>query len=288
MEKIITNDRGAIYHLNMKPEELGNTVILVGDQGRVSQVSQYFDKVTHQGGNREFHWVTGVLGDKLITVLSTGIGADNIDIVMNELEGLANFNFSTGMPKSDRTALALLRIGTCGTIQPEVAVGSYCVSQYAIGLDNTIKFYEGSNAVLAHPLSRALHAHLTYVGALDHPYSSAADSHLLSGLFQSEEYVKGITVSAPGFYGPQGRSRIMAPRFPDLYQRLAAFSFRDSKILNFEMEAAPIYAFAELLGHRAATVCLVLANRITDDFLPDYKPKMDTLIQGVLRDIKSM
>jgi uridine phosphorylase len=132
-----------------------------------------------------------------------------------------------------------------------------------------------------------LYTHLDYQGALDHPYSAAGHTDLINQLFSADQYLKGITVSAPGFYGPQGRSRIMAPRFPNLYQRLAAFSFRDSKILNFEMEAAPIYAFAELLGHRAATVCLVLANRITDDFLPDYKPKMDTLIQGVLRDIKS-
>jgi len=288
MEKIITNDRGAIYHLNIKPAELGDTVILVGDQGRVKQVSQYFDRIIHQGNNREFHWATGVLGNKLISVVSTGIGADNIDIVMNELEALANFDFETNAYRAQRKSLSLIRIGTCGTIQSGVAVGTYCVSQYAVGLDNTIKFYEGSEAVLGHPLSQALYAHLDYAGALDQPYSAAGDEALIQDLFGAKEYRKGITVSAPGFYGPQGRSRIMTPRFTDLYQRLGNFSFRDAQILNFEMEAAPIYAFAKLLGHKAATVCLVLANRITDDFLPDYKPKMDQLIRKVLVKIKEM
>lgn len=286
MEKIITNDRGAIYHLNLRPEELGDTVILVGDQGRVTQVSQYFDQISHQGSNREFHWATGALGNKSVTVLSTGIGADNIDIVMNELEALANMDFETHSFREDRKVLDLLRIGTCGTIQSSVPVGSYCVSQYAIGLDNTIKFYEGSEAVLKNELSQNLNAHLNYGGALDRPYSSAADATLIDQWFDSEQYLKGMTVSAPGFYGPQGRSRIMSPRFDDLYQRLGGFSFQGKQILNFEMEAAPISAFAKLLGHRAVTVCLVLANRITDDFLPDYKPKMDALIRRVLDQIE--
>lgn len=287
MEKIITNDRGAIYHLDIRPKELGDTVILVGDQGRVTQVSQYFDQINFRGNNREFHWATGALGDKSVTVLSTGIGADNIDIVMNELEALANMNFETHCFQKERKVLDLVRIGTCGTIQLPVSVGTYCVSQYAIGLDNTIKFYEGSEVVLEHPLSQHINAHLDYTGALDHPYSSAGDATLIDQWFPDEPFIKGITVSAPGFYGPQGRSRIMRPRFPDLYQRLGTFSFRDKQILNFEMEAAPIYAFAKLLGHRAVTVCLVLANRITDDFLPDYKPKMDTLIRQVLDRIKN-
>lgn len=288
MEKIITNDRGAIYHLNMKPEELGDTVVLVGDQGRVAQVSQYFDRISYQGHNREFHWVTGTLGNKSISVLSTGIGADNIDIVMNELEALANFDFDSSEYKSQRKSLSLIRIGTCGTIQPGVEVGTYCVSKNAVGMDNTIKFYEGSEVVLEHPLSQALYAHLGYAGVLDQPYCTAGDEALINRLFGAEEYIKGITVSAPGFYGPQGRSRIMTPRFPGLYQRLADFSFQGRQILSFEMEAAPIYAFAKLLGHRAATVCLVLANRTTDDFLPDYKARMNELIRKVLEGIKEM
>jgi uridine phosphorylase len=288
MEKIITNDRGAIYHLDVLPQELGDTVILVGDQGRVAQVSQYFDRIHFRGNNREFHWATGALGRKSVTVLSTGIGADNIDIVMNELEALANMDFETHTSRKDRKVLDLLRIGTCGTIQSYVPVGTYCVSQYAIGLDNTIKFYEGSEAVLENPLSDQLNTHLDYGRALDQPYSAAADSLLVNQWFQEEQFIKGMTVSAPGFYGPQGRSRIMSPRFADLYRRLGDFTFQGKQILNFEMEAAPIYAFSKLLGHRAATVCLVLANRITDDFLSDYKSKMDTLIRQVLEGIRTM
>lgn len=287
MEKIITNDRGAIYHLNMKPEELGDNVILVGDQGRVARVSQYFDQIRHQGDNREFHWATGTLGKQSVTVLSTGIGADNIDIVMNELEALANMDFAIHASKRSRRSLSLIRIGTCGTVQRKVSPGTYCVSQYAIGLDNTIKFYRGSEALLDHPLSQSLYAHLDYAAALDRPYCAEGNESLINQLFRKEDYLKGITVSAPGFYGPQGRSRIMAPRFTDLYQRLPDFSYHDLQILNFEMEAAPVYAFAKLLGHKAVTVCLVLANRITDDFLPDYKPKMDQLIRQVLEGIKA-
>lgn len=287
IEKIITNDRGAIYHLNMKPEELGDIVILVGDQGRVSSVSQYFDHIEHQANNREFRWATGTLGAKKITVLSTGIGADNIDIVMNELEALANFDLIQHRALPQRKALTLVRIGTCGTIQGDIEVGSYCLSQYAVGMDNTIRFYQGSEELVAAPLSQTLEAHLDYGNALP-LYSSPGDNELLLNGFAGPEFIRGITLSAPGFYGPQGRARIMPPRFPALYQQLGSFVYHGRPILNFEMEAAPIYAFAKLLGHRAATVCLVLANRITDDFLPDYQPAMDALIRKVLANLKTL
>lgn len=287
MDKIILNARGAIYHLDMKPDELGDTVILVGDQGRVPLVSKYFDRVIQKGSNREFHWATGFLGEKKVTVLSSGIGADNIDIVMNELGALANIDFATNEYKATRKSLSIIRIGTSGTIQASIPVGSYCVSSFAVGLDNTIKFYEGGNTFFEGPLSRAIKSQVNWDPQLDDPYSASCDKNLLKSLFGSDEYLKGITVSAPGFYGPQGRDGVIHPYSHDLNQRLSAFSFNFLRVLNYEMEAAPIYAFSQLLGHRAITVCLVLANRTTDSFLSDYKPHMDKLIRKVLGEVKA-
>jgi uridine phosphorylase len=206
---------------------------------------------------------------------------------MNELEALANFDLAHHQPLPQRKSLTIIRIGTCGTIQRDIEVGSYCISQYAVGMDNTIRFYQGSEELVNAPLSQKLEQYLDYGAALP-LYSSPGDADLLRTAFPEATFIRGITLSAPGFYGPQGRARIMPPRFPALYQQLASFVFHGSPILNFEMEAAPIYAFAHLLGHRAATVCLVLANRITDDFLPDYQPAMDTLIRKVLAKLKTL
>lgn len=288
MEKLILNARRAIYHLDMKPGELGDIVMLVGDQGRVPIVSQYFDQIDYNGSNREFQWATGVLGGKKVSVVSTGIGADNVDIVMNELEAVANIDFTSHEPKKERKVLSFIRIGTCGTLQSSVAVGSRVVSRYAVGLDNTIRFYQGSDSLFDTTLSNALSSHLKWKNKWVIPYSSPCDETLLSSLFSSDKYLKGITVSAPGFYGPQGRASVIAPYSKDVNQRLSEFSFDGVQILNYEMEAAPIFAFSELLGHQPITVCLVLANRSTDDFLPDYKPHMDQLIQDVIAGIKAM
>ena len=205
---------------------------------------------------------------------------------MNELEAVANINFETYEYNPKRKSLSLIRVGTCGTLQPSVEVGSFCVSKFAVGLDNTIKFYEGSAIFLDTPLSIALKAHLNWDDHLGNPYTCACDDKLLDHLFGDKAYLKGITLSAPGFYGAQGRASIIQPYAKNINRGLSSFSFEDKLVLNYEMEAAPIYAFAQLLGHKAVTVCLVLANRYTDQFLPDYKPHMDQLIRKVINSIK--
>jgi uridine phosphorylase len=278
--EMILNSRGAIYHLNLKPDEIGSTVFLVGDPDRVREVSKHFDKIEYQGEYREFITHTGLLGKKRLTVLSTGIGTDNVDIAINELDALVNIDLASREVKSKTTALNLIRIGTSGALQPEIAVDSFIASTHGLGIDNLLNFYrleqndEEKQLLHSFVTSTQMHSQIGY------PYIAGASASLIKHFVKG--FHQGITVTCPGFYGPQGRILRLGISNPELINRLTQFSFGQHRITNFEMETSAIYGLSRLLGHNCLSLNAVIANRVSREFSKDGKAAVESLIIKVL------
>ncbi len=280
--ELIINADGSIFHLHLKPGHLADNVILVGDPGRVALVASYFDSQEFSISNREFNTITGNYKGKRITVLSTGIGTDNIDIVMNELDALANIDFQTRTEKPEFKPLNIIRIGTTGALQPDIPLGSFLISEKSIGFDGMINFYAGRDAVCDLAFEKALVKHLDWNPQLAAPYVVDADAALVKQIGQ-DDMVRGVTISANGFYGPQGRELRVGLADPALNSKIESFRYDDYKITNYEMEGSAIAGLAKLMGgHRAMTVCCVIANRRISTANTDYTPYIKQLIQKVL------
>lgn len=260
---LIINPDGSIYHLNLLPEDIAETVITVGDPDRVAEVSKYFDEIELRKGKREFITHTGYLGKRRITVLSTGIGTDNIDIVFNELDALVNIDFERRIVKEHLTSLNIIRIGTSGAIQPDVPMGTVLASSFGLGLDALMNYYVHELSGDEHSLLDSIKTHFSHIKGIS-PYVTAADAGLLSTI--GLEMEQGITVTAPGFYAPQGRQVRAKNAVPDLITRLNTFRHQGLRITNLEMETAGIYALAKVLGHKALSVNAILASRVNFEF----------------------
>jgi len=275
--ELILNADGSIYHLNLLPEDIAPTIIVVGDPGRVEQVSQYFDSLEVKKQKREFLTHTGFLSGKRLTVLSTGIGTGNIDIVLNELDALVNIDFSTREVKSKTKTLDIVRIGTSGAIQPDIPVDSFLLSEYAIGLDGILHFYQ-KESIEVTAMTQSLMAHLNWHDYGVVPYTSTCDENLKER-FNSNRIRLGTTVTNAGFYGPQGRELRLSLKMADFHAKLASYTFNNRPITNLEMETATIYGLAQLLGHRAVSLNAILANRPLGTFSKQPKATIDQLIQ---------
>lgn len=281
--ELIINSDGSIFHLHLRPEQLASKVILVGDPGRVETVASKFESRECEVSNREFRAITGSYCDKRITVLSTGIGCDNIDIVMNELDALANIDFGTRTVKADHKTLNIVRIGTCGGLQPFTPLGTYLCSVKSIGFDGLLNYYAGRNEVCDLEFEEAFCKHLEWSAQKGAPYVIDADPELLSRIMAGDEsMVPGVTIACGGFYGPQGRVLRIQLADPKQNEKIESFEYQGYKITNFEMESSAVAGMSALLGHRAMTVCMVIANRYAKEMNTDYKPLMDDLIEKVL------
>lgn len=279
--ELIINGDGSVFHLHVRPEALADKVILVGDPGRVDLVASFFSDVESTSSSREFRSVTGSYGGTRMTVLSTGIGCDNIDIVMNELDALANVDFNTREVKERKRCLSILRIGTCGVIQPDIPLGSYVFSRVSAGFDGLLNWYGGRDEVVMKDVEEAFLAHVEWNRYLPVPYFvKAGDS--LTELFR-DCTVPGMTISAAGFYGPQCRVVRMPLAMPDLMEKLESFRFGNLRFTNFEMEGSAIASLARKLGHEGATVCLAIAHRYEKQANADYGSKMGDLVEMCLK-----
>jgi uridine phosphorylase len=285
MEKrteLITNKDGSIFHLNLLPGDISDKIIIVGDPGRVEMLGSLMQEVRIRKENREFKTITGTFDNGEVTVISSGIGTDNIDILINELDALANIDLSTGICKKDPVSLTFIRLGTSGGLRADIPAGSYVLAETAIGFDNLLHFYEGYDWILDTGLADSLVDYLEWPDALSYPYAVNASKELIE-LFQKEGFHRGITISAPGFYAPQGRRLRLETFDNEINNKLSEFSFRGRTISNYEMESSAIYGLSALLGHKALTICLVIGNRVTGEFVNDYKPLMSELAMKVLK-----
>ena len=275
--ELIINDRGAVYHLDLRPEEIGSTIITVGDPDRVKEVSKYFDKIEVKQQHREFISNTGTVNNKRITVLSSGIGPDNIDIVMNELDALANIDLETRTIKPQLKTLNIIRIGTSGSLQADVPVDSFVASTHGLGVDNLLNFYRHEQNEEDKQLLHSFVTHTQMHGQMSYPYISSAAPSLLKHFVHG--FHNGITVTCPGFYGPQGRVLRLGLRSPDLINRLTEFRFGQHRITNFEMETSAIYGLGKLLGHNCLAINAIVANRVQKEFSKDGKAAVENLIK---------
>lgn len=278
--ELIINDRGAIYHINCRPEEIAHTIITVGDPDRVKEVSKYFDKIEFKNQHREFITHTGYIGKKRISVTSTGIGPDNIDIVINELDALVNIDFESRTIKEKLTVLNIIRIGTAGSLQAEIPVDHFVASTHAIGLDNLLNYYIHSNHEEEKQILQSFNTHTQLHQGISHPYISGASINLLKQFVTG--YHQGITVTCPGFYGPQGRVLRMGLTHPHLIDRLTSFNFGNHRIANFEMETSAIYGMGKILGHQCLSLSAIVANRINKEFSKDGTAAVENLIKKTL------
>ena len=281
-ELIINND-GSVFHLHLRPEQLADKIILVGDPGRVPLVASYFDSTECEVESREFHSITGSYKGKRVTVVSTGIGCDNIDIVLNEIDALANIDFTTREEKEVLRHLEIVRIGTCGGLQPYTPEGTFICSETSIGFDGLLNFYAGRNAVCDLQLERALIAHLGWTGnmCIQYPYAIDADKGLVERI-AGNDMVRGITVACGGFFGPQGRELRIPLADPHQNKKIESFEYNGRRITNFEMEGSAVAGLSRLMGHKATTVCMVIANRVAGKANTGYKNQIGDLVQIVL------
>jgi len=279
--ELIINPDGSIFHLHLKPEQLADTVILVGDPGRVELIGKLLTDVEFQVQNREFVSTTGKFNNKRITVVSTGIGTDNIDIVVNELDALANIDLHTREIKPILRKLNLVRIGTSGGLQDYLGVNSFVISRKAIGFDGLLNFYANRDSVSDLEFEEAFKLHTNWGKQLTSPYVVDCSEILFSKIHQ-DDTIAGVTISAPGFYGPQGRVLRLPLSDSRLNDKIESFMFDGHKITNFEMECSAIYGLSKLLGHEALTICLIIANRVKKEANANYHQSMETLIQLVL------
>lgn len=278
--ELIVNPDGSIYHLHLFPKDVADTVIVVGDQDRVKQVSAHFDNIEVEVSNREFITHTGTYKGNRITVLSTGIGTDNIDIVVHELDAAVNINFDTRQPHPEQRSLRIVRLGTCGAVQPDIPVDSFVVSAFGLGFDGLLHYYERQPTEAETQLENSLVKHLEWDPPFSRPYVVQGDPSLVNLL--SEGNFKGITATAPGFYGPQGRKIRIPLTRPDINDKVTSFSDHGQRITNFEMETSALYGLGELLGHNCCTVCAVIANRVRGEFNEHYRDTVDRMIVQVL------
>lgn len=278
--ELIINEDGSIFHLHLRPEQLADTVILVGDPGRVAMVSGFFEEKECEAVNREFRTVTGSYRGKRMTVLSTGIGIGNIDISVTELDALANVDFATRREKAEKRQLTLVRLGTSGALQPDIKVGDFVFSRTSVGFDGLLNYYAGRNEVCDLAIERAFIEHTEWNELLPKPYFIDADKTLFDHF--RDATVEGITVAAPGFYGPQGRWVRLQPQDVHLNEKIESFDYYGRRITNFEMEGSALAGLAALMGHRAATICTIIAQRVALDACTDYKPFVRGMIAMAL------
>jgi uridine phosphorylase len=279
--ELVLNKEGKVYHLNLKPGDVADTIILVGDPGRAGVIATYFDEVRFEGHNREIYTYTGVYKGKEISVVSTGMGTDNIEIVLTELDAMFNIDFETKQPKEKLTSLNFIRIGTSGALHADIPVfDSYLVSEYGLGLDGLVYFYEKGPFVMEREMTSSFINQLEWDRDLPKPYAIRGSSELIATL--GAGFKKGIALTAPGFYAPQGREVRLNVTDKTIIDRASKFRYNGFQVTNFEMETSALYALSAMLGHQAMTVCDIIANRITGDFSPDYKASMGKLIQLML------
>lgn len=281
-ELIINND-GSIFHLHLTPEKIADDVILVGDPGRVAMISEYFDNIEYKVQNREFVTHTGTYKGRRISALATGIGTDNIDIVLNELDALVNIDLKTRTPKSTHKSLNLVRIGTSGGLQEDMNVDSFLMSETAIGFDGLLNFYKRRDEVCRADIEAAFIKHMSWNPRIAAPYFVDGSSNLIDKLGQGIR--KGITISAPGFYGPQGRELRLEIQDSNINDKIRSFRYEGKSITNYEMESSALFGLSALLGHKAATVCVIIANRYAGQYSKDYQIPMRSLIEKILNNL---
>ena len=281
--ELILNNENRIYHLDLHPDEISDEIIIVGDQERVPLVSKYFDKIDFKRSKREFVTHTGELNNKRITVLSTGIGCDNIDIVLNELDALVNIDFKTRIPKKVKKSLNIIRIGSTGALQKELPVDSYVVSKFGLGFDGLLGFYKTNFNQEEIELQNAFTKQTNWPNNINPPYFKKGSEKLINKI--GKDLPTGITATANGFYGPQGRKLRLDPSITNLNEQLNNFNFKGNQILNFEMETSALYGLSSLLGHESCTICAVIANRFSNTFSKNYKKAIENLIKLVLERI---
>ena len=284
--ELIINPRGAVYHLDLRPEELADTIITVGDPDRVAHVSKYFDQIEHKSAHREFITHTGYIGSKRISVMSTGIGPDNIDIALNEVDALVNIDFETRCIKETKQSVSVIRLGTCGSLQGEVGVDQLVAGTHGLGVDNLLHFYQPNNNPEELAILAAFEQHTNIQAHHIKPYISSASAGLLKHF--TEGYNHGITVTCPGFYGPQGRILRLPLKMPNLVDQMTSFRFGNHHIANFEMETSAIYGLCNLLGHQCLSINVIVANRVKKAFSKDGAKAIDHMIQKSLGIIASI
>lgn len=278
--ELIINSDGSAFHLHIKPEQLADNIVLVGDPGRVAMFEPLFDSIECRNASREFVSVTGTRNGRRITVLSTGIGTDNIDIVMTELDALANIDFETREPRKELKSLNIIRLGTCGAIQPDIPLGSFIFSEYSIGCDGLLNWYADRSMATDEKMEEAFMEHVGYDRHLATPYFAKAGEKMTE-LFR-DSAILGMTISAQGFYGPQGRVLRMPLAMPDMISKFESFRYEGHRITNFEMEGSAIAGMAAHLGHNVGTICCAIANRHLGSSNTDYKPRVQELVNLVM------
>lgn len=284
--ELILNPDGSIFHLHLKPGDIADRIILVGDPARVDTIATLFSKIDLTVQNREFKTVTGWYGATRFSVISTGIGTDNIDIVVNELDALANIDLEKREIKAEKKSLDIVRIGTSGGLQEDLPVNTFVVSEKSIGFDGLLNFYARRKAVCDLDFEAAFCEYTQWDALLPGPYVVDASAKLLAK-FESDDFAPGVTISAPGFYGPQGRELRLPLAHPQLNEKIESFRYKNRRITNFEMESSAIYGLSKLLGHNALTVCLIIANRVSLTANENYRSEMERLIEKVLKNLSS-
>lgn len=283
--ELIINADGSCFHLHLRPEQLAHKIILVGDPGRVSLVASFFDNIECEVSSREFHTITGNYQGKRISCVSTGIGCDNIDIVLNELDALVNIDFETREQKQELTSLEIVRVGTCGGLQPFTPLGTFIASVKSIGFDGLLNFYAGRNDVCDLELEDAFKKHMNWNPQLADPYVIDAHAPLVERIVSGGSFVKGYTIACGGFYGPQGRELRIPLADPRQNEKVESFEYQGLKVCNYEMESSALAGLSSLLGHRAMTVCMVVANRVLQTANTNYKATINDLVKIVLDQI---
>lgn len=283
--ELILNPDGSVYHLRLLPEHVQDNIIIVGDPGRVETVSRYFEKVEHRIQNREFVSHIGRFNGKGVMVISSGIGTDNIDILINELDAAVNIDLKSRKVKDQKKSLRIVRIGTSGALQADIPVDHYVVSTHGIGFDGLLNYYQDMEQVNEKELSEAFIQQTNWNKNLPFPYVVKGSEQLIELI--GKDHYKGITATAPGFYGPQGRMLRLSPWVEDFNQQLTDFSYQGQRITNFEMETSALYGLGKLLGHQTCTVCTIIANRVAKKYSKDYHPAVERLIQTVLERLTS-
>ena len=275
------NADGSVYHLHLHPEQLAETVVLLGDPGRVPIFSKYLERIDHKQMNREICTHTGIYKGKPLTIMSTGMGTDNLDIVVNELDALVNIDLKTREIKSQKTSLNLVRVGTCGSLQENIEVNKFIASAYGFGIDGVMNFYKPESDVCDRAMEQAFMDHSNWLKTLPRPYFVKASSELIERIAKDDMY-RGITATAQGFYGPQGRVLRLPLAFPQMHDVMKSFDYNGLKITNLEMETSALYGLGQSLGHKTMTACLVVANRVTGKFSENYKQTMENSIEMLL------
>jgi uridine phosphorylase len=278
--ELILNPDGSVYHLHLKPENIADTIIVVGDPGRVKEISKHFDSIEFSVQNRELNTHTGTIGSKRLTVLSTGMGTDNLDIVINELDAVVNIDLAAREPKELHTRLNIIRLGTAGALQSDIEPGTFVASSYGMGMDGLLYFYEKGKSVMNAAMAEAFVNHVQWDENLPGIYAVPCSDMLMEKL--GKDLVHGITLTAPGFYGPQGRELRLKLAFPELNHLIESFSFEGKRIANFEMETSALYGLGKMLGHDTLTICSIVANRVNQTYAKDYHSDIERMVKMVL------